>query len=493
MSISLALGSPCLAGYSLTLTVLNIKWVVRRFRNVNYPNSSWATLVLSKLQQMPLKSWRTVSTDAGDYPLLASLIVLPENDRWWEKLEKDLNYADPHSWSIASVTSISWVIVAYALTVVDAFTTISSDPNRNGGGLSGVGSIWLWMIPITIGYLQLSPRCDLNRGEDVLNDANQLCVVAGPNGVVNASAVLGESALTIQNYAQHRELHADQLATAPIYNYARLFSFVNVVEEIACVFDAAKEKAHNRETVSGADWQPSDGKTVHEANRRGTSEQIVQYCSPLPSVSRSHWGSGSGLSSRFLIAAVAGLTLQWSTIGGSIIIVYYSPTVGFGCRSTAYLLYAAVATVVWVLLVASAFLAHYAISPRAGPRHSTYHKAAEHISIYCRRAAKLLATLNSVWIVVMLLLQFSGFLDRCYCNSDVIGLGRRAYDVMVLLPSDIPNMKAAWVSGILLAVVCTIVWLLFLNLMVDPLPRPHTRLSPSGRGVKRRDRITTAW
>jgi hypothetical protein len=94
MSVILALGSPCLAAYSLSLTVLNAKWVARRFGNINYPNGGHAALILSSLQQTSLK----VTTEGG---LLASLIVLPENDPWWKELAEWLDYADIHTWTIA--------------------------------------------------------------------------------------------------------------------------------------------------------------------------------------------------------------------------------------------------------------------------------------------------------------------------------------------------------------------------------------------------------
>jgi hypothetical protein len=94
MSVILALGSPCLAAYSLALTVLNTKWVASRFANSKYPNSLHAIIILSSLQQTPLK----VTTEGS---LLASLVVLPENDAWWRELAEWLDYADIHTWTIA--------------------------------------------------------------------------------------------------------------------------------------------------------------------------------------------------------------------------------------------------------------------------------------------------------------------------------------------------------------------------------------------------------
>ncbi|KAJ6612511.1 hypothetical protein B0H10DRAFT_2051911 [Mycena sp. CBHHK59/15] len=201
MSVVLTLGSPCLAAYSLTLTVLNNKWVARRFARSQYPNNRHAALILSSLQQSPLK----VTTDGN---LLASLVVLPENDEWWIVLAEWLDYADIHTWTIAGVTSVAWVIIAYALTIIDEFSTIiSTNPNSNGQGLVGVG--WLWMLPLVIGYLQLSPRCDSERLTTALNRANSILYVAGPNGVIRAEEIDARRALSF-HFDRDEALYRDQ-------------------------------------------------------------------------------------------------------------------------------------------------------------------------------------------------------------------------------------------------------------------------------------------
>lgn len=104
MSVLLTVGSPALAGYSLILTVLNGQWVAQRLSGINYPNIGLAWRVLSGLQQSALY----VDDSEG---LLASLIVLPENDEWWEELAHGLNYSQ--LWSAATVSQIAWVLIAY--------------------------------------------------------------------------------------------------------------------------------------------------------------------------------------------------------------------------------------------------------------------------------------------------------------------------------------------------------------------------------------------
>ncbi|KAJ7175940.1 hypothetical protein C8R46DRAFT_1080123 [Mycena filopes] len=460
MSVILALGSPCLAAYSLTLTVLNNKSLARRFANIEYPNGHYAAVILSSLQQTPI----LVMTEGS---LLASLIVLPENDLWWTELVDRLDYADTHTWSIAGVTSVAWVIIAYALTIIDAFSTISTDPNSNGQGLSGVGSIWLWMLPLTIAYLQISPRCDAERVTTALNRANDIPFVAGPNGeAVKANTVNEMRALSFHHY--RGSLYSDQESTAPIYAYSRFFSFNSVVEEFVFAFKYATQKAKDRKPVDPtATWEPGDSKAIDPANRRGTAQQVEEYCAAPAYVRRSHWGPD--VLSRFIIASAAALALQWSTTGASALIVYFTPTVGLGCRSVAYLLYGGVATLVWWMLVLSSVTGHYATSYPEFPDLS--HRVAAMGSVVLRRVAKLLATLNSAWIITAFLLQFGNFYDRCYCNSDVLGLGKMAHNVMLLEGSDISAMRAAWIGGIVLGISVSILFLGFINLFIDPPPQ----------------------
>jgi len=97
VSMLLTMGSPTLAAYSLSLTVLNSHWIAQRFSHISYPNVRYAVQVLSSLQQSSFH----VTTDES---LLASLVVLSDNDEWWSELVIWLNYV--HTWSISAVASI---------------------------------------------------------------------------------------------------------------------------------------------------------------------------------------------------------------------------------------------------------------------------------------------------------------------------------------------------------------------------------------------------
>ena len=159
MSALLTLGSPTLAGYSLYMTLLNARWINDQlFSGIDYPSATVrqsVVRVLSSLQQVPLR------VHPGESAGLESLIVHPDNDKWWTILAEELNYT--HSWSIASATSISWVVIAYLFTVTDSISNVSDNIDSNG---QGTGSGWLWLVPIVVGWLVLSPKCDYDRVHD---------------------------------------------------------------------------------------------------------------------------------------------------------------------------------------------------------------------------------------------------------------------------------------------------------------------------------------
>jgi hypothetical protein len=136
---------------------------------------------------------------------------------------------------------------------------------------------------------------------------------------------------------------------------------------------------------------------------------------------------------------------------------WFTPTIGLGCRSGSYILYAATGTLIWAIMVASSWLSYYstiaaqrASPPRLAnvpPSPLPAVRVTSALAILLRRLGKFLAVCNSVWIVLSCIFQFSSFYDRCYCNSSVLGLGKNAYDVITLLDSDIGVMKGSWIGG----------------------------------------------
>jgi len=91
------------------------------------------------------------------------------------------------------------------------------------------------------------------------------------------------------------------------------------------------------------------------------------------------------------------------------------------------------------------------------------------LSIFLRRLAKLIAGYNAIWIVVIGIFHFSGFYDRCFCNSNIMGVGKEAAHVIISLVSvDMGSMLAAQIGGFFLAAVVATIFVVFVALFIDP-------------------------
>ncbi|KDR79635.1 hypothetical protein GALMADRAFT_137429 [Galerina marginata CBS 339.88] len=469
-SMLLTLGSPTLAAYSLALTVLNGRWVAKLFARYRYPNTERAVWILNSLQQSSLR----VDTDNAR---LASLIILPQNDRWWEKLKSRLEYE--HTWSISAATSIVWVIIAYVFTIIDYFSAgLPTALNANGQGVGSIGSLWLWLLPIVVGWLQISPKCDSIRLYKAVVEANSIAYVATNSAPpILASRISNEQAISIELTATDNA-RVDECATPPVYNYARFLPWRQSVMLVSDAFAIVSERNHiHDQIIPKVEWRC---RNAEDADLM-TASHLKDYSKPregsrLHQLTRRHGLDASALS-RMLIASGVALTLQWGTTGAAAMIVWFTPTIGLGCRSATYILYGVLSTVVWFMLVTSSILTHYSTNCPAQLFGGDFvlalrARVARLLAIFLRRSGKVIATINAVWIVATGMIQFSSFYDRCYCNSSVFGLGIRAYDVITLLPSDIAGMRAAWIGGFVLAGGATLLFAGFVTLLIDPLLPP---------------------
>ncbi|KAF8801070.1 hypothetical protein BYT27DRAFT_7198646 [Phlegmacium glaucopus] len=446
-SVLLTVGSPTLAAYSLALTVMNGRWIEQHLgRYTANPNVRNAIRILSSLQQSPLE----IETEHG---LLASLVVLPQNKKWWSELKEGINYT--HTWSISAINNIAWVIIAYIFTLIDSFTTGKTNfINANG---QAVGSLWLWLLPVVIGWLQVSPKCDSTRLSSAVEHANEMAyVVTDEGGIVLVKHTKLEARAIKLTIMEVDPLRRDEKCTSPIYNYARFLPWVQAVERVSEAFESAPK-----------------GYYGHESNET----QVEEYRMPLlPQDLELHSRWGPRVLSRMFVASALALMLQWGTAGAAIMDVWFTPTRGLGCRSAAYLLYTILSTLVWMLLVTSSILTHYYTVTTPGPRadhHGGCRRllwAAKHFSIFFRRLGKVIATFNSILVVLTCVFQFGNFFNRCYCNSSIFSLRDHAYNVISLVPDDLTGVRSAWIGGVCLAAGSAILFVLFVNVYINPPP-----------------------
>ena len=127
-----------------------------------------------------------------------------------------------------------------------------------------------------------------------------------------------------------------------------------------------------------------------------------------------------------------------------------------------YFVYAALSTLVWGMLLTSSILTYFLTNARG---HVILVRLARWLSIFLRRLGKVIAGLNAVWIVATGLFQFSNFYDRCYCDSNIMAVGRDAAYVIITLTSvDIDSMIAAQIGGFSLAAAASTIFAVFVGL-----------------------------
>ncbi|KAF8436496.1 hypothetical protein L210DRAFT_3762207 [Boletus edulis BED1] len=535
MSVILTLGSPTLAGYSLYLTVLNARWVNDKlFSGIDYPSSTVRLSVvrtLSGLQQVPLR------VHPGRSARFESLVIHPDNDNWWITLAEELNYS--HTWSIASATSIAWVVIAYLLTVADSLSNVANSINSNG---QGTGSVWLWLLPIVIGWLVLSPKCDYDRVHDAYRRANRQVFAADSRDATAAPIqVTYNFGLTISSSPDWKLYgrnitSPDESRIPPVFNYARTLSWSRTVYLTSLSYRAAWRKSSwHRVGVDGNRIPRNVSNDIPRESRLGNRDQVVDYCQPdhheYPGINVL-WPRGVVFN--MIVASLMSLQLQWGTTIAAILAAWFTPTIGLGCRSMAYLIYGLLSTTVWVLLLLSSVLgyyAHYLVedlpvpdlesdeqptspasitghgfafqsggggspaiplhrfpSPHVGTPLDTdepasittikyFHTGLRHaqtiarVSDWLRWIGKFFAIVNAVGIITNSVFQYSGMYDNCYCDSSIFKWGISfAFNVISPMQSDIDLAHSAWIGALALGLTCSAFFVGSIYLIRDSLP-----------------------
>ncbi|VDB86077.1 unnamed protein product [Peniophora sp. CBMAI 1063] len=489
LSIFLTVGSPALAAYSLIICVLNWAWVPRAFEGIQYPNVDHAWHVLGSLQHSPLHVERVEG-------MLASLVVLPENDQWWENLAKGLNYEE--TWTTAIILQTAWVVIAFILNLVDSFQDGITNNFESSG--RGTGTLFLWLLPLVIGWQRLSPRCDYARVRDALERANEnVYYVAdhvkttiyrpyAPHESIafpspqSSSSLSPPAPLKLRTAApipspskcQNRfpfallQCDDDRGASAPIYSDSRLLPWSTSVELVSGAFRIAATVMKEQGINPAKDGQ-ARRRFLAEVSRR---IQQHQY--------RLNWRT---LIRRCAIAGVLAIILHWGAIGSALIYAYYTFTSGLGCRAVSFLLYAVVGTFIWLLIVSSSFIVHYAQWLERQRRLPRLDTSRYHLSpVFARRLAKalrilgkVLAVCNAVWIVTSCLFLFSNFYTRCWCDSSVLGRGaKNAFTLIAPDNDDVTQLTNAWVGAIILSLGAVAAFIGFVYMHVEPVPPdPH--------------------
>ena len=268
----MTVGSPALAGYSLAITRLNSRWLTRQFSNLNFPNKDKIPFAISTLQHIPF----TIETSGS---LLPSLIVLPQNDRYWKLLEGAAKRT--RQWSIPMAMNIVWVLIAFFLTIVDSLVDFDNFINLPGDAGYSVTAAWTYLLPLVVGWLYVGCQTDAGHLRDALNDAHDIAYVATDAEPILATQVTGRSARAIEPSTNHIDhVNADEKKDTPIFNYSRVFIWSQHAEHILKLYQHAAAKAHRRIAVRSGERMagPADGTILSYYDRIGTEAEVVRYC-----------------------------------------------------------------------------------------------------------------------------------------------------------------------------------------------------------------------
>ncbi|KAH8831675.1 hypothetical protein DL96DRAFT_1588623 [Flagelloscypha sp. PMI_526] len=474
IALALTVGSPTLASYSLAITSLNSTWIFKRLREVTWPSTHWLISILRSMQQVPLL---IRSSHPG---LLCSLVVLPQNDKFWENMHVRLESEDSH-WNIPAIASISWVFIVYMFTIAVSFTDLVEFKVTVAG--QAVGCSWIWLITLVSGWLILSPKSIARRHLWCLENATRIHARLAPRTIdevpVEMVAITQDRGLEIRNYDAYDSLHHDQMCSSPVFNYARIYSWTRSAEYLATHFENASSKFNNHIPVSRACWIAEEP----EKNRLGTLEDVISYCrdssDSLPRRPSIHRRID------IVFASFMAVALQSCVTAAAVIAFWYTPAAGIGCRSIIYITHGGLSIVVWMIMLLSSHLANFAENHAEIERHDRdetisfgsssstefqgisssqassnsiqirtrqaqpttgaapveleekkedhvpalsymikftpplqrLHPRARFYSILLRVTGKSIAFFNSFIFVGVTILQFSGQLDSCYCQS----------------------------------------------------------------------------
>jgi hypothetical protein len=143
MSLCMAIGSPALITYSLSLTILNRFWVRQNFYTiykqikdpVKKDRVRAIQYLLQEAQQVPIRV-----RDKGE---LTKLITRDENHSWWLRLRRNLD-GTRRGVTFSLVAQMLLASVAYLFTIIGAFQASIGDPST--ALQIAAGNLWIWMV-----------------------------------------------------------------------------------------------------------------------------------------------------------------------------------------------------------------------------------------------------------------------------------------------------------------------------------------------------------
>lgn len=226
------------------------------------------------------------------------------------------------------------------------FFTFTEDTSTLLGVGVAINSLWVWMIPVILGFYWVGTQSSARTTRNALMKAEALLIVRDnerllwrktSNRMTGIRDRTGDDLSTKDSFSvgasSHRRvldisLAGFELEPGSIFNFARICTNLRAAKIIIDGFEALNQRLESNKTVHNQpiEWSNHDqpiGWSNHDhewkANLRGTPEDIEDYIYPQKYAEPQHI---SGMVVNYITAASVAVILQWGTTGAAILIAY---------------------------------------------------------------------------------------------------------------------------------------------------------------------------
>ncbi|GJC99979.1 hypothetical protein ColKHC_08805 [Colletotrichum higginsianum] len=433
MSVCVGLGSPMLMTFSLMMTILNKRWIRKRFRDLagSCEGDGFTQM------RVRLKSARVIAEEARQVPTrlsqrhawLARLVMLDANTAWWRAASESLR-STRRGATLSLYAQLSVAAIAWVLTAIGSLKTKVGDTEE--ALVLSSGSLWIWLVPVIIGWVLVGTQdkedtmrvalANANKtinirneetGIEVVSDRKSALLTDPDTRCVNVSPATSKAAHNTKPRMNLRifDVAGFQRQQGPVFNYARSITWLNFADRLYMAFEAATDRMKEHENLSS---QPDD---TRDARVKISADcgLVTDYCdhgdaarSPpaaVPDASASTSTNNDTDSSRQQLlgaeappghelveypsleemspaamstfwrhaafSAAVALALQWGTTGWAIYMSYETVVKGLGCRSGSYVIYGLLASASCAAMLVSAWLSHSTMRGYQGELNTT--------------------------------------------------------------------------------------------------------------------------
>ncbi|EFQ30377.1 hypothetical protein CGRA01v4_09913 [Colletotrichum graminicola] len=490
IGVCIGLGSPLLMTFSLMMTILNKRWIRKRFKELA---ASCEGDGFDKMKTR-IKSARVIADESGQAPTrllqtdgwLARLVVLDTNTTWWSEAANSLK-STRRGTTLSLIAQLVVAVIAWVFTVTGSLKQKVGDTEE--ALVLSSGSLWIWLVPVIIGWVLVGTQNKKGTIQEAIRRANgRISVENKETGIEvvddvehpaladpTTRFVNAPSSPTRTNQPEMRlrmfSVAGCQRQQGPVYNYARSITWLNFADRLYMAFRAASDQMKKqREILSqpcitnddyvkvSADCGLAPNVSTHANGSAGHHQQPPATQGP-PSHVLVEYTSLSEMSPPAMSAfwrhvawsMLVALVLQWGTTGWAIYISYETVVKGLGCRSGSYVIYGVLATASCAAMLFSAWVSHFTMRAYQYTHRTTgYLQFCGAVAVVTRLLGQFLLVSNTIWLLAISIFELIGFFDSCYCSGTE--LSKRLEYGWILLFKNADALKAdaqeAWKTGI---------------------------------------------